>query len=118
MTQYRARGAEIVDDSGRQLAVVVASNCSKKFAGELAKVAAAEANRLLAEREGKKPVRKAVAVKVATASRRKVSVAAVHTCLERDMGGKFECPAGNCCRPGSCTRDAEDESVHRYPKSK
>lgn len=83
MTQYRARGTEIVDESGKQIAVVVASNCSKKFAGTLAEAAAKEASRLAAEKT--RPAMGAAA------------------CAERDMGGT-ECPAGNCCRPGMCNR--------------
>lgn len=41
---YRAKGQEIVDESGKQIAVVLASGCTKKLAREMAAYAAQQAN--------------------------------------------------------------------------
>lgn len=94
-----------MDERGSQLAVVLATNCTKKFAGALAEAAAKEVNRLAIEQEclnrDKAPVRKIPAAK-AKASR-KASAMGASACAERDMGGT-ECPAGNCCRSGMCNR--------------
>lgn len=44
MNTYRARGNEIVDETGKQIAVVLPSNCTKKLAREMAAYAAQQAN--------------------------------------------------------------------------
>lgn len=44
MSTYRARGNEIVDETGKQIAVVLPSNCTKKLAREMAAYAAQQAN--------------------------------------------------------------------------
>lgn len=41
---YRARGNEIIDQDGTQIAVVLPSSCSKKMAREMAAYAAQQAN--------------------------------------------------------------------------
>lgn len=97
MTKYRARGNEIVDASGRQFAVVLATNCSKKEAATMAEVAAQEANRLTDAKTALKTAAKPAA------SRLKAPAIGASACAERDMGGT-ECPAGNCCRSGMCNR--------------
>lgn len=43
-TFYKARGQEVVDQDGRQIAVVLASGCTKKLAREMAAYAAQQAN--------------------------------------------------------------------------
>lgn len=48
---YRARGNEILDSSGRQIAVVLASSCTKKLAREMAAYAAQQANHAARKRE-------------------------------------------------------------------
>lgn len=44
MITYRARGNEIVDETGKQIAVILPSNCTKKLAREMAAYAAQQAN--------------------------------------------------------------------------
>lgn len=51
MTFYRAKGNEIIDQDGRQVAVVLPNNCSKKLAREMAAYAAQQANHAERDRE-------------------------------------------------------------------
>ena len=51
MTHYRSRGAEILDQDGRQVAVVLASNCTKRLAREMAAYAAQQANHAERQKE-------------------------------------------------------------------
>lgn len=51
MTSYRARRNEILDETGRQIAVVLAVGCSKKLAAEMAAYAAQQANHAERQRE-------------------------------------------------------------------
>lgn len=44
MSHYRARRQEIVDQDGRQIAVIVAVNCTKRLARMMAAFAAQQAN--------------------------------------------------------------------------
>lgn len=46
---YRAKNNTIVDENGKQIAVVLASGCTKKFAAMLAAAAAKEANHIATE---------------------------------------------------------------------
>ncbi len=41
---YRARGAEVIDQDGRQIVVIMRTNCTKKLAHEMAAYAAQQAN--------------------------------------------------------------------------
>jgi hypothetical protein len=59
VTLYRARGNEIVNEAGAQIAVVLPSNCTKKLARELAAYAAQQANHAERQRQrdtAKRPV--------------------------------------------------------------
>jgi hypothetical protein len=42
---YKARGNEILDQTGKQIALILASGCTKKLAGEFAMHAAQQMNR-------------------------------------------------------------------------
>jgi hypothetical protein len=53
MTFYKAKGAEIVDETGKQIAIVLASNCSKKAARMMAAFCAQQMNHEEANKERK-----------------------------------------------------------------
>lgn len=48
---YKARKNEIIDSDGKQIAVVLPSNCTKKAAREMAAFCAQQMNRIQAQRD-------------------------------------------------------------------
>jgi hypothetical protein len=51
VTFYKAKGNEIVDETGRQIAVVIATACTKKLVREMAAYAAQQANHAALQKE-------------------------------------------------------------------
>ena len=61
MTHYRAKRNEIVDDTGRQVAVVLASGCTAKEAREMAAYCAQQMNHAARDKQRRAIVRAAAA---------------------------------------------------------
>lgn len=62
MTHYRAKKNEIVDEAGRQVAVVLASGCTAKEAREMAAYCAQQMNHAARDKQRRASIRAAAAM--------------------------------------------------------